>query len=134
MWGKFKRFVRGIAVAIAAFLAGLFGVVSHGQSADDNLTWTIPTARENGVALAVTEIKGYEICYSETAGGAKGNCVTVLGGSLTSTTITRTSPIFGNRCYIIRTIDVTDVKSADSAEACKNILARPNAPSGLAVS
>lgn len=53
------------------------------------LSWTIPSTRENGSALALSELSGYEIYYYQegTSSGA-GEVVPVSGGTNTSTQVT----------------------------------------------
>lgn len=53
------------------------------------LSWTIPSTRENGSALRLSELSGYEIYYYQegTSSGA-GEVVPVSGGTNTSTQVT----------------------------------------------
>jgi hypothetical protein len=53
------------------------------------LSWTIPSTRENGSALTLSELSGYEIYYYQegTSSGA-GEVVPVSGGTNTSTQVT----------------------------------------------
>lgn len=53
------------------------------------LSWTIPSTRENGTALTLSELSGYEIYYyAEGSSSGAGEVVPVSGGTSTSTKVT----------------------------------------------
>lgn len=81
------------------------------QAYDVKLSWTIPTTRQNGKALALSELKGYEVYYAtdSSASTANDTVVTVNGGSISSSTISKLPA--GTYYFSISAIDVNGVKS-----------------------
>jgi hypothetical protein len=79
------------------------------------LSWTIPTTRQNGKALALSELKGYEVYYAtdNNASTANDTVVTVSGGSINTSTISKLPA--GTYYFSISAIDVNGVKSPLSA-------------------
>jgi len=63
------------------------GATSHSLQ----LSWAIPTTRENGTALTISELAGYQVYYylDGTSAGA-GNVVNINGGTTSSTQISLT--------------------------------------------
>ena len=74
-----------------------------------SLTWSIPTTRENGDLLPVTEISGYEILAKYPDGETQ--TIPVLGGAVKSHSmpLTHGSGVYD---FAIRSIDTDSIKSA----------------------
>ena len=75
------------------------------------LSWTIPTTRQNGKPLALSELKGYEVYYAtdNSASTANDTVVKVNGGSVSSSTISQLPA--GTYYFSISAVDVNGVKS-----------------------
>lgn len=75
------------------------------------LSWTIPTTRQNGKPLALSELKGYEVYYAtdNSASTANDKIVKVTGGSVSSSTISQLPA--GTYYFSISAIDVNGLKS-----------------------
>jgi hypothetical protein len=76
------------------------------ENASIQLSWSVPTSRENGEPLAVDEIAGYLITY--TVDGVA-NSVDVAGGTTTSYTIDNVTA--GVWEFTIQSIDTTGLQS-----------------------
>lgn len=76
------------------------------------LTWTIPTTRADGTALAVSELAGYEVYYTNDSGSVSVT-LSVSGASTVSTTVA--SLTTGNYYFSISAVDSTGLKSALSS-------------------
>jgi hypothetical protein len=72
------------------------------------LSWTIPTSRENGAALKVSELSGYEVYWGRSIDALTGT-VKVAGGGTTTTTFEAQTP--ATYYYVISAIDSTGKKS-----------------------
>lgn len=116
-------------VLMVGFLAACGKVES--QSSDDVLTWTLATARVDGAALPVSEIKETFIAWGPSGGPYTTGTVSVAAPITTVSVVRGTAP--GTRCYIARTVDTALRMSAESGQVCKTIVAIPNAPTGLTV-
>lgn len=79
------------------------------------LSWTIPTTRQNGTPLALSELKGYEVYYATDSSTSTANdtVVKVTGGSINTSTISALPA--GTYYFSISAIDVNGVKSPLSA-------------------
>lgn len=79
------------------------------------LNWTIPTTRQNGHALAISELKGYEVYYAtdNNASTANDTVVAVSGGSISTSTISKLPA--GTYYFSVSAIDINGVKSPLSA-------------------
>lgn len=110
---------------------------ADGQAAVDTVTWTLPTAFENGSALTVgpgpRQLKEVLIQWGTANGGP------YAGGSLrvaapgTSATFQRPAPGYGLRCYIVFSVLNDGTLSNASNEACKEVDAPPKSPTNLQV-
>lgn len=94
------------------------------------LTWKIPTTRENGEALSLSDLKGYEIYYT-TEDLSKADIVPVDGASTSSYILKN---LAAGKYYIaISAIDVSGLKSKLSATVpfIINPAAPPNTPTAV---
>lgn len=74
------------------------------------LSWTIPTTRENGNALTLTELSGYQIYYyPEGSAQGAGEIVNVSGGSTNSTQVTINGA--GTYYFAIAAVDQVGLQS-----------------------
>jgi len=75
------------------------------------LSWTIPTTRENGQPLALSELQGYEVYYApdNSASTANDKVIPVTGGSINSSVITQLPA--GTYYFSISAIDSNGLKS-----------------------
>jgi hypothetical protein len=74
------------------------------------LSWSIPTTRENGSALAINELSGYQIYYyPEGSSAGSGEIVNVSGGSTSATQLTVTGS--GTYYFAIAAVDQTGTLS-----------------------
>lgn len=101
------------------------------QTTTDTLTWTHPTARVDGTAMPLSEIRETVIAWGPSGGPYTGGSVTVAAPA-TTTTIPRPSTP-GTRCYVAMTTDTGNRSSAFTNEVCKTILGNPNPPTNLKV-
>lgn len=98
-------------IALAGLL--LAGAASAATSTyDARLSWTIPTQRANGQALAPAELAGYEVYYTADDPNVSG-VVKIDGGNTTSTTVSKLAA--GNYYFTISAIDAAGLKSEMSA-------------------
>jgi predicted phage tail protein len=81
-----------------------------------SLGWTIPATRENGQALSLSELSGYEIYY---VAGATDRTVVVSGGSVATYRITGLAA--GSYTFAISAVDTSGAKSALSAVVVVNV-------------
>jgi hypothetical protein len=88
---------------------------------DVKLSWTIPTTRQNGKALSLSELKGYEVYYATDSNTSTANdtVVKVTGGSINSSTISKLPA--GTYYFSISAIDVNGVKSPLSPMVSKKV-------------
>jgi hypothetical protein len=75
------------------------------------LIWTIPTTRQNGQALPIGELKGYEVYYAadNNTSTANDTVVNVSGGSINTSTISKLPA--GTYYFSISAIDINGLKS-----------------------
>ena len=78
---------------------------------DVKLTWTIPTTRQNGKPLALSELKGYEVYYAtdSNASTVTDTVVKINGGSVNNSVISKLPP--GTYYFSISAIDNSGMKS-----------------------
>lgn len=114
-----------LRVAILA-AACVWMVLLAGRAFADtvDLTWTPPTQRVDGSALATTEIAGYRLSWS--INGAAQTDKTVPAGS---TYTLDTGALVGRVCVVMRTVDTDGLESDPTAEVCRK--ARPRSPGSL---
>lgn len=88
---------------------------------DIKLSWTIPSTRQNGQALALSELKGYEVYYATDSDASTANdkVLTVTGGSINTSTISKLPA--GTYYFSISAIDTNGVKSPLSAMVSKKV-------------
>lgn len=91
-----------------------------------DLSWTAPTQREDGSALAASEIAQYRIALS-----LNGNALTMIEVPGSATAYTFVETLKGKYCARIATVDADGLVSDFTSPVCRN--ARPNPPSGLRV-
>lgn len=84
-----------------------------------DLSWDIPTAREDGSALELYEIDGYVIAYG-TASGNLTETLSVTGGGETEATISDLPA--GTYYFAIATVDSDGVQGAFSSEIQQTVL------------
>jgi len=82
------------------------------QVTNDNLTWTAPTQRVDGSALAPNEILQYQVLTAKVCTGTFTLLQTVGPSPLS---FTRSNRPDGRQCYKLRTVDTTGLISPDSA-------------------
>lgn len=75
-----------------------------------SVKWTIPATRENGQALTLSELSGYEIYYVLDGAGAVDKTILVNGGSVAIYKIANLAP--GTYNIAISAVDSNGVKSA----------------------
>lgn len=73
------------------------------------LSWVIPSTRENGAALALSDLSGYEIYYT-TSDPAVTGTVAINGGSTAAYALANLSA--GTYYFAISAIDASGIKSA----------------------
>lgn len=103
----------GILAAIvlgALFLTGCDP--AKAQVTSDVITWTAPTQRVDGSALAPSEILQYQILSARVCTGTF-TLLQTVGPSPLSFTRANRQP--GRECYKLRTVDTAGVVSPDSA-------------------
>lgn len=76
------------------------------------LSWSIPTTRADGTALAASELAGYEVYYTNDSGSVTA-LVPVSGGTTTATSVSSLSS--GNYSFAISAIDTSGLKSTLSS-------------------
>lgn len=122
--------------ALAAVLTFFFAFTATLFADDVNLSWTLPTERVDGTALAPSEITSVKIYYSAGSGGPYSLLATLSGDATTYLDPNR-SP--GLHCYVatataLSTDGTSDLESGFSDEACKRVLAAPKPPGNLSAS
>lgn len=99
-----------------AILLGVLLLLSNFTLAETrNISWEIPTLREDGSILLAEEIAGYDIAYSN------GEVLERVVG--TSYTVTLPSP--GEYCFKGRTVDTGELVSDWSDVVCTTFKALP---------
>lgn len=73
------------------------------------LSWTIPSTRQNGQPLQLSELSGYELYYTTDSSSSNGTVVTVSGGSKASYEISNLKA--GTYYFAISAIDASGLKS-----------------------
>jgi hypothetical protein len=75
------------------------------------LNWSIPTTRQNGQALPIGELKGYEVYYAtdNSTSTANDTVVAVSGGSINTSTISKLPA--GTYYFSVSAIDINGLKS-----------------------
>lgn len=84
-----------------------------------NLSWSIPSARENGQALALSELAGYEIYYVVDGVSVTDRTIAVTGGAVVTYKVSDLPA--GSYNFAITAIDSTGVKSALSSVVAVNV-------------
>lgn len=118
-------------VSKIACLSMVFGCLLGGsalaQAASSvKLSWGIPTTRENGQALPVSELTGYELYYTTDDPAVTGS-VKVSGGATATYTVSNLAA--GNYHFAISAVDSKGLKSKLSPIADVKVLASTAAPS-----
>lgn len=75
-----------------------------------NLSWSIPSARLSGEALALSELSGYEIYYVADIDGVADTVLTIAGATTTSYRVANLPA--GTYNFAISAVDTSGVKSA----------------------
>jgi hypothetical protein len=152
-WGSKWTSLLGIAVLVArarslvklppaagpVLLVCLLVPLLHGcgsaeaQQQTDTVSWTLPTARENGAALPASEIAKTTVKVRASATSSTNLSTVDVAAPGTSVVIPRSGSGFGTVCYVATVTDTGGRESAETAAACKTLVARPGAPTGLAV-
>jgi len=111
-------------IVLALFLSGVTG------AEDVTVNWTHPTARTNGVALPLSEIKETQLDWGVCAAGNTFPATPVgtraIAAPATTTTIVGLG--YGTWCFRARTADTINLVSANTGTVFKVILAPPNPP------
>jgi hypothetical protein len=84
-----------------------------------NLSWTIPSTRVNGQALALSELSGYEIYYVVDGVSVTDRTIAVPGAGVVSYKISDLPA--GSYSFAVTAIDSTGVKSALSSVVAINV-------------
>jgi len=103
--------------ALPAFAAG---------AQSDDVSWTLPTQREDGTPLLASEIDRIEIQIRKDGVAQE---VRAFPPTVTSFTYDRPLPPNYTLCYRGRTVDVDSQISVWSNEVCKTVKGKPNPPS-----
>lgn len=101
---------------------------SAALAATATITWTHPTQRENGVSLALSEIKQTNIDYGICVGSALPATPQTVVVPAPATTTTITGLGYGTWCFAGQTVDTGLLESVNSTVAQKVILAPPKPP------
>ena len=127
-----RKWIAGALLSLSALL-GIIAIPpadSAGTTAQDVLSWTMPTQNTDGSPLALAEITKSTVAWGTTPGGPYPN-VQDVPAPATTVTLTRPNEGYGRRCY--RVSVTSTVQGLWSAEGCKTVTAPPNAPTGLQV-
>ena len=101
--------------ALLSLCLFIFSVSTYAADIIIEATWSAPTVREDGTALAADEIAGYRL-YSEIPGDIQPDPVDVK-----DTTATSTFPeVAGQYCFQLSTIDKQGLESQRSDRHCLN--------------
>lgn len=73
------------------------------------LSWTIPTTRQNGKPLALSELQGYEVYYTTDSSASADAVVKINGGSTSNSVISKLPA--GTYYFSISAIDTSGMKS-----------------------
>jgi predicted phage tail protein len=122
--------VVGLSLSLGAMLA--VSNAAH-ATATAELSWSAPTTRENGQALAVSDLSGYEIYYTTDDPKVTGT-VKVSGGSSSSYTIQNLAP--GTYHFAMAAVDASGLKSklspvVDYTLVSSTSAATPGSPTGF---
>ncbi len=98
----------------------MFGSALAEAASSVKLNWSIPSTRENGKALAASELAGYELYYT-TDNPAVSGSIKVSGG--TTSTYTVKNLAAGNYHFAMAAIDANGLKSKLSAIATVKVAA-----------
>jgi hypothetical protein len=104
-------------------LVGLLTLASPVFADTVNVSWTPPTAREDGTAMPLSEIQHYRLSWT-----LKGVAQTDKIATGTSNVID-TGTVSGRVCVTLRTVDTDGLESAPTTQVCRN--SRPKAPTSL---
>lgn len=126
------RYFLGVLIlgALGIFLVACKPAQS--QATADTLTWSHPTARTDGSALPLAQIRDTTISWGPSGGPYTDGSV-VVAAPATTVDIPRPA-VPGNRCYVAMTTDTGNRSSVYTNEVCKMLYANPNPPANLAVS
>lgn len=124
-----KRARTAVVASVLAIAAALGLYTVEAQTVTDSLTWTAPTTRIDGSALAAADIAKYTVTWG-TAPGGPYNAGT-QDATVTNATVQRSGTGLGTRCYIVTVTDKAGLISAPSNEACKTVNAAPSPASNL---
>jgi predicted enzyme related to lactoylglutathione lyase len=84
-----------------------------------DLSWTIPATRENGQALALSELAGYEIYYVVDGVSVTDRTIAVSGGGVVGYRISDLPA--GSYSFAVTAIDSAGAKSALSSVVAINV-------------
>jgi hypothetical protein len=125
---NFKLFLVAMVLLTGALLNGCD---AGAQPPTDVLTWVHPTQREDGTALALSEIDATLINWGPSGGPYTQGSQTV-NAPATTASVPRPN-VAGNRCYIAFTRDTQARISAPTAQVCLAVVAPPKSPTGFTV-
>ncbi len=86
--------------------------VAANASSSARISWAAPTTRANGTTLGANEISGYELFYSETAGGTMTQLMSLSASEL-SVVVSELGS--GTHYFALATVDSNGVSSARSS-------------------
>jgi hypothetical protein len=112
--------VKSFALLLLAVLAGGIEVASAAAT----LSWTLPTTRENGEALAMADISAVRVYRA-------GSVVATLGGSVTSYDVSSCTPGIYAVTAVANGLESAQSNSAEVA--IDQVGCRPKPPAGVAV-
>lgn len=96
-----------------------------------NVNWTPPDTRADGSPLPATSIAGYKL-WATPPGGMDSTQVDVPpGNSFTYEYVG--SPIYGEWCFTMATLDADGRESETSAPSCSTVIAVPNPPTNIII-
>lgn len=116
--------LENLAKVVALVLAG--GAPLAAKADLINVTWTPPTAREDGTALPPAEIDGYRLVWT-VSGSVQPDKIVPAGAQYTLDT----GALRGLVCVKMATIDTDGLESVLSDQACRK--SRPNRPTNLRI-
>lgn len=104
----------------------ILSILGLGQAFAESLelSWQHPTEREDGSALPLDQVQGYEIDW----GLCTGTQSTVMVGQVESHSVPLPDPGYGEWCASIRTVDTDGNRSATVGPVIRKIIAPPKPP------
>lgn len=119
---NYLKATAAILLTLVLVLSLALASMAHAATAD--LSWTAPTQREDGTALASSDIAGYDVEWGKCSQAVQ----VVDAGKVLAYSIVLPNPSFGQWCFRVRTRDSSGVVSAWTGPVTKTIAAPPKPP------